>query len=305
MGRSSAKWCSIPSNAEGHSAQATGCGLPFPDVDSICTLNKAPRELSFESQRDEQAAAPFVGERVSGLRFDLYRTVKRHLGQRLEDLATGPSFLNAALRVFLALVVCTPCPVIAGPAQSSVWIEVSREDGVLFNGYRLPREGEGMGVVTLSREIATAAHVVWRAKVITVTDAKGAKVPARVARIDKSVDVAILRVERRLDHFAVIRSKPAVTGERVGVVERPAPDEAPNIASGFIGATKWTTNGVPVPLIFSGIRGEKGMSGGGLFDATGELLGIVIRIESSLGYLSALPVTELCTRFSRCPASPR
>jgi S1-C subfamily serine protease len=221
-----------------------------------------------------------------------------------EDFATGPSFLNAALRVLLALVVCSPCPVIAGPAQSSVWIEASREDGVRFNGYRLPSEGEGMGVVTLSREIATAAHVVWQAKVITITDAKGTKLRAQVACIDKSVDLAILRVEARLDHFAVIRSKPAVTGERVGVVERPAPNETPNIASGVIGATTWTTNGVPVPLIFSGIKGVKGMSGGGLFDASGELLGIVIRIESRLGYLSALPAAELVTRFSRCSASP-
>jgi hypothetical protein len=210
------------------------------------------------------------------------------------------SFSCAALRILLALAL-VPGHAVAGPAQSSVWIDVTRDAGVRFNGYRLPREAEGMGVVIApSREIATAAHVVWQARSITISDAKGAKVSAHVLCIDKSVDVALLRVERPFEHFATLRARPAVTGEMAVVVERGEADEAPHIASAAIGAARWTSHGLPVPLIFSGIKGEKGMSGGGLFDATGQLLGIVIRIDSMVGYLSALPVTELCTRFSRC-----
>jgi serine protease Do len=182
-----------------------------------------------------------------------------------------------------------------------VWIDVSRDSGVRFNGYRLPREAEGMGVViSPTHEIATAAHVVWQAESITITDLKGTKARARVVCIDKTVDVALLRVEHPPEHFATIRASPAVTGEWVDVVERPEPGEAPNVTSGPIGATRWTVNGVPVAVIFSGIKGEKGMSGGGLFDAAGDLLGIVIRIDGRFGYLSALPVAELCTRFARC-----
>ena len=211
------------------------------------------------------------------------------------------SFFSAALRILPLALACAPWPAIAGPVQSSVWIDVSREGGVRFNGYRLPREAEGMGVVVApAREIATAAHVVWQAESITITDLKGAKAHARVVCIDKAVDIALLRVEHPPEHFATIRARPAVTGEPVGVVERPEPGEAPNIASVAIGATRWTANGVPVPLIFSGVKGEKGMSGGGLFDAAGDLLGIVIRIDVRLAYLSALPAAELCTRFSRC-----
>lgn len=224
----------------------------------------------------------------------------------MSDLYSMRSFLlSAALRTFFSVVACIPYPVVAGPAQSSVWIEVAREDGVRFNGHRLPREGEGMGVVTPSREIATAAHVVWGARVINITDAKGARVAARIACIDSKVDAAILRVEQALEHFATIRLKPAVTGERVGVVERRRRNEIPNIAFGAIGAARWTSNGVPVPLIFSGIKGEKGMSGGGLFDASGGLVGIIIRVDTNLGYLSALPAAELRTRFSRCATSTR
>lgn len=211
------------------------------------------------------------------------------------------SFFVAALRILPLALAWAPWLAFAGPAQSSVWIDVSRGGGVRFNGYRLPREAEGMGVVIApAREIATAAHVVWQAESITITDLKGAKARARVVCIDKAVDIALLQVERPLKHFATIREKPAVTGEVVDAVERPEPGEAPSIYSGAIGATHWTVNGVPVSLIFSGIKGEKGMSGGGLFDAAGDLLGIVIRIDGRLGYLSALPVAELCTRFSRC-----
>jgi|GEM_PF-5625472 len=211
------------------------------------------------------------------------------------------SFFSAALRILALALACAPWAAIAGPAQSSVWIDVSREGGVRFNGYRLPREAEGMGVVMApAREIATAAHVVWQAESITITDLKGAKARARVVCIDNAVDIALLRVEHPPQHFATIRARPAVTGEPVGVVERPEPGEAPNVASGRIGAARWTANGVPVALIFSGIKGEKGMSGGGLFDAAGDLLGIVIRIDATVGYLSALPVAELCARFSRC-----
>lgn len=207
----------------------------------------------------------------------------------------------AALRSLPLALACASWPVIAGPAESSVWIDVSREGGVRFNGYRLPREAEGMGVVMApAREIATAAHVVWQADSITITDLKGAKARARVVCIDKAVDVALLRVEHPPEHFATIRERPAVTGEWVDVVERTEPGEAPNVISGALASAHWSVNGVPVSLIFSGIKGEKGMSGGGLFDAAGDLLGIVIRIDGRFGYLSALPVTELCTRFSRC-----
>jgi S1-C subfamily serine protease len=213
------------------------------------------------------------------------------------------SLFSTALGLLALALACAPGLAAAGPAESSVWIDVSREDGVRFNGHRLPREAEGMGVVTAAREITTAAHVVWQAESITVTDARGAKSHARIVCIDKAVDIALLRVERRErrpQRSASIRAAPAVTGEPVGVVRRAQPGDAPHVASGAIGATRWTANGVPVPLIFSGIKGEKGMSGGGLFDAAGDLLGIVIRIDGRVGYLSALPVAELCTRFARC-----
>lgn len=213
-----------------------------------------------------------------------------------------PLRLSAAVCLALALGLCPPGPAVASPARSSVWIEVLREDDLRFNGHRLPRHGEGMGVVMPSRDIATAAHVVWGARAITVTDAQGGRLAATIAHIDGRIDVAILRVERPPEHFAALRSKPAVVGERVDAVARARTGEAPSIASGIIGATRWTSYGVAVPLIFSGIKGEKGMSGGGLFDAAGQLVGIIIRIDRASGYLTALPVAELCARLAHCAA---
>ncbi|HEU0201303.1 MAG TPA: serine protease [Burkholderiaceae bacterium] len=209
------------------------------------------------------------------------------------------------LRTVGLVLACVSLPAAAAdPLASSVWIEVARPGDVKFNGYKLPRAGEGMGVVTPSREIATAAHVVWGASAITVIDRSGTKITARIERIDQNVDAAILHVEQRLEHFAAIRAEPVVRGERVGAVEQRRSQRVPGMMIGIVGTAHWTSHGVAVPLIFSGIKGEKGMSGGGLFDEAGELVGIVIRIDAKLGYLSALPVAELCTRFARCAAAP-
>jgi S1-C subfamily serine protease len=204
------------------------------------------------------------------------------------------------LAALLALPLLAQPSARAGPVESSVSIEVTRADAVRFNGYRLGRASEGMGVVTLAREVATAAHVVWGAQRITVIDHSGAQYAARIERIDPDIDAALLRVDRPLRHIATIRLRPAALGEAVGAVERRRANGGANIAAGTVWATRWTSHGVAVPLVLTGIKGEKGMSGGGLFDANRQLLGIVIRIDRTLGYLSALPVAELCTRFARC-----
>ena len=206
---------------------------------------------------------------------------------------------GAALLTCVSIALCMQT-VRASPAQSSVWIEVSRDAGAVFSGYRLPRAAEGMGVVVLAREIATAAHVVWDAKTITVIDARGNKVAARVERVDQDADIALLSVETELEHAAAIRLRPVVTGERVVAVRWQRSNGTASLAAGSVWATRWTSHGVAVPTILTSIKGQKGMSGGGLFDENGQLVGIVIRIDRTLSYLSTLPVSELCTRFARC-----
>ena len=163
-----------------------------------------------------------------------------------------------------------------------------------FNGYRLAKPKAG--VAWPLRTIATAAHVVRKPR-RRDHGRKGAKARARVVCIDKAVDVAVLRVERPPKGFATIAQGPP-SRRVVRAVERPSPVK--HRASPPGPSRPRTGLGWRASLIFSGIKGEKGMSGGGLFDAAGDLLGIVIRIDGRFGYLSALPVTELCVRFSRC-----
>jgi S1-C subfamily serine protease len=207
--------------------------------------------------------------------------------------------------VAMMVAVYVPHGAFASPADSSVWVEVVRDDGAVFRGYRLPREGEGMGAVIAVNEIATAAHVVWRARSIMVTTGDGSHVPAKIIHIDDDVDAAILRVERPLGRPTTIRRSLPVAGEKVSAVERLRQGGVPIVTFGAVGAGRWTTNGVAVPTVLSLIKGEKGMSGGGLFDAEGKLLGIIIRIDGTLGYLSALPIAEFCARFSRCGTAAR
>ena len=188
----------------------------------------------------------------------------------------------------------------ASPLETTVWIEVARDEVMNFNGNRLPRASIGMGTAMPERDIFTAAHVVWGAQRITVTDSSGAKHRAIVVGIDKELDAAVLRVERELVHTTVLRTKPVVTGEAVSVVGLRYADEEPILTQGNIASATWTSHGIPVPLIHSGIKGEKGMSGGGLFDASGNIVGVVVRVDNTLGYLSVLPITTFCKRFDRC-----
>ena len=192
----------------------------------------------------------------------------------------------------------------ADPVGSSVWIEVTRDASAVFDGYRLPREGVGLGVVVRLREVVTAAHVVWGAKTITLVDQQGAKVAAHIEHIDALVDVALLRVERQLGHAAAIRLRRAATGERVVAVQWRRSNGTALVAAGSVWANRWTSNAVAVPTILTGIKGEKGMSGGGLFDQSGQLVGIIIRIDRTLSYLTVLPAGELCARLTRCAGIP-
>ncbi|OGZ11636.1 MAG: hypothetical protein A3C93_04480 [Candidatus Lloydbacteria bacterium RIFCSPHIGHO2_02_FULL_54_17] len=73
----------------------------------------------------------------------------------------------------LSLALLAPHPALAGPVESSVWIEVERADGVFFKGHRLPREGIGAGVMLFSREVVTAAHVVFGANKVSVAGGNG------------------------------------------------------------------------------------------------------------------------------------
>lgn len=203
---------------------------------------------------------------------------------------------------FLFLALSASGAAFAGPLDSTVWVDVERPDGMVFNGHRLPQKGEGMGVVLSPYEVVTAAHVVWRAEVITISAVNGAKVSAKVVSIDSAIDAAVLRLEQPVGRTATVRLSAARTGEEVstlGLMPRSFVD-APPVRSGIIGASKWTSNGVAVPTLFLQLKGEKGMSGGGVFDGKGELIGIVIRIDGTLGYLSALPVADLCARIARC-----
>jgi S1-C subfamily serine protease len=205
-----------------------------------------------------------------------------------------------AVLAWASLALGIAQPVDANPIESSVWIDVVRDTGAVFKGYRLPREAEGMGVVVQQRVIATAAHVVWRAKAIAAIDARGTRVAARIERIDPDADVALLRVDARLTHVAPIRLRPAATSEQVVAVGLRKAEERPNLLVGSVSAARWTSNGVAIPTMLTSIKGEKGMSGGGLFDASGELVGIVVRIDRTLAYLTALPVAALCTRLADC-----
>lgn len=199
------------------------------------------------------------------------------------------------LSVLILLCVLLPTPASASSLDGVVWIEVERHRPTNFHGHTLPKQGEGMGVAIAQSQIATAAHVVFAAERITVQDANGNTMRAHVIKMDDAHDIALLKITAMLPSVA-IRTYPIASGERVGAFTITKPYRELGEA---VLAAKYPSNGIPTPLIFTGIKGEKGMSGGGLFDEHGRVVGIIVRIDR-LGYMSAVPMGTFCRQLA-CP----
>jgi|DewCreStandDraft_4_1066084.scaffolds.fasta_scaffold119801_2 S1-C subfamily serine protease len=201
------------------------------------------------------------------------------------------------MRAALCLLSLAALSAPAAAHPSLVRVEAARPDGVRFQGYPLPRASEGLGVTTAAREVTTAAHLVWGAQRIAVIAGDGTRLPARIERIDAGIDAALLAVARPLRPQATLRVRPVQAGEALTAF---AGSDAAAPLAGRALAPRWTSHALAVPLILTDIKGAKGASGGGLFDARGQLVGIVIRIDRTLGYLSALPAEALCNVLARC-----
>lgn len=211
------------------------------------------------------------------------------------------SLLKHAQHVFFAVALWAPMLAFARPIDASVMIEVVRPEPVVFAGFKLPREGVGMGTV-VDGGVLTAAHVVFGATGIRLLDAEGRESTARIVAIDFSRDAALLAPSQSFPGRSLIGERAAATGEVVQVVPRwePRQEDEPVMSRAQIQTTKWSNSSVAVPLMMTGIKGETGMSGGGLFDARGRIVGIIVRIHSQLGYLFAVPIAEVCASVGGC-----
>jgi len=166
---------------------------------------------------------------------------------------------------------------------------------------RVPVRSLGGGfLISADGYLVTNAHVVLRARKITVTLADGEQFGAKVISVDSSHDLAALKVDpggKELPYLWLGRSDDLMVGETVIAVGNPM-GYSSTVTTGIISALGRTLRfrgGAELPnLIQTDAPINPGNSGGPLLNIKGELIGIntAVRTDAqNIGF--AIPVDTL------------
>lgn len=146
-------------------------------------------------------------------------------------------------------------------------------------------QGAGSGVVlTTDGYIVTNYHVISGARQITVTTNDGTAYQATLVGSDESNDVAVLKVDAKNLTPAVLgNSDSLAVGDAVLAIGNPLGTLSGTVTDGIISALERqvTIDGNTMTLLQTSAAVNPGNSGGGLFNASGELVGIVNAKSSS------------------------
>ena len=164
--------------------------------------------------------------------------------------------------------------------------------------YEVPGSGSGV-ILTEDGYIATCAHVVDGAKSVKVTLNDDTTYDATVVGTDKKNDIAIIKIEATGLTPAVVGDSETLTvGSEVIAIGNPLGELRGTATAGIISAVNRTieVEGQTMTLVQTDAAISPGNSGGGLFDATGKLIGIVnAKVSDSraegLGF--AIPVNDV------------
>ena len=146
-------------------------------------------------------------------------------------------------------------------------------------------QGAGSGVV-LSTDgyIVTNHHVISGARQITVTTNDGSTYDATLVGSDESNDIAVLKIDAKDLTPAVLGDSDSLAvGDAVLAIGNPLGTLSGTVTDGIISALERqvTIDGNNMTLLQTSAAVNPGNSGGGLFNASGELIGIVNAKSSS------------------------
>ena len=169
--------------------------------------------------------------------------------------------------------------------------------------YEVPGSGSGV-ILSEDGYIATCAHVVDGAKSVKVTLNDDTSYDAAIVGTDKKNDIAIIKIDAKDLTPAVVGDSETLTvGSEVIAIGNPLGELRGTATAGIISATNRTieVEGQAMTLIQTDAAISPGNSGGGLFDATGKLIGIVnAKVSDSraegLGF--AIPVNSVLDEIS-------
>lgn len=141
------------------------------------------------------------------------------------------------------------------------------------------REGAGSGVIiTADGYIVTNHHVINGATNIKVRMADGKEMAAKLIASDAKSDLAVIKVEAKdLTPAAFGSSSELQVGETVVAVGNPLGELGGTVTKGIISALERTTTveNNSMSLLQTDTAINPGNSGGGLFNTSGQLVGIV------------------------------
>lgn len=164
--------------------------------------------------------------------------------------------------------------------------------------YETPGSGSGV-ILTEDGYIATCAHVVDGAQSIKVTLNDDTEHEATLVGSDSRKDLAIIKIEATGMQAAVLGDSDMLTvGEDVIAIGNPLGELRGTATSGIISALRRevTVESTEMELVQTDAAISPGNSGGGLFNASGKLIGIVNAKASGnnaegLGF--AIPINDV------------
>ena len=179
-------------------------------------------------------------------------------------------------------------------------VEITIETTQSVYSYKYTTEGNGSGVI-ISEDgyILTNNHVIEGANKIQVRLRDGTEYEAKLIGNDSKTDTAVIKIEATGLKYAVLGdSSKLEVGDLAVVIGNPLGELGGTVTSGIISALEReiTISGKKMNLIQTDAGVNPGNSGGGLFNANGELVGIVTAKSSgidveNLGF--AIPINDI------------
>lgn len=179
-------------------------------------------------------------------------------------------------------------------------VEITIETTNSYYTYQYTSEGNGSGVI-ISKDgyILTNNHVIDGANKIKVTLRNGTEYEAKLIGKDSKTDTAVIKIEANNLTYAVLGDTSKLqVGDLAVVIGNPLGELGGTVTSGIISALEreMTIDGKKMNLIQTDAAVNQGNSGGGLFNANGELVGIVTAKSSGIGIENlgfAIPINDI------------
>ncbi len=191
-------------------------------------------------------------------------------------------------------------PQITEKSADSV-VEITTETvqtGTMLQQYISSGAGSGV-IITEDGYILTNHHVIEGATNISITLRNGETYPAELIGLDEQLDVALLKVEATgLTAASIGTSSDLVVGQTVVAIGNPLGQLGGTVTDGIISALdrNITLSGETHNLLQTNAAVNPGNSGGGLFDAQGNLIALVVAKsggENVEGIGFAIPIDDI------------